>query len=110
MWLHRGVTSQGAWLHSRFIFHGRVGSKVDAAVTFPLELGAGLVCGRREGEEGEGEREGEGEEEGVLELRGCVCHFGSEWQRQGPFCVGTCVSAVCSLILCRDVCVCSSSV
>ena len=51
----------------RFVYHGTAGSKVDAPVTFPLELDPRLVsrdCHVTES----------------LALAACVCHFGCKWE------------------------------
>ena len=51
----------------RFMYHGTAGSKVDAPVTFPLELDPRLVshdCHVTES----------------LALAACVCHFGCKWE------------------------------
>ena len=58
-----GIILSCCLLFHRFIFHGTAGSKVDAPVTFPLELDPHLVshdCHMT----------------GSLQLAACVCHFG----------------------------------
>lgn len=49
-------------IHLRFIYHGREGSKVEGAVSFPMEL-SGVSKN----------------DSATLELTACICHTGSEY-------------------------------